>query len=102
VIDVADQLISGEQVRHAFMGVSVTPAEDGGALVRLVEAGSPADEAGLREGDIVVRMDDRAINDANDLVSAVQAAEVGQTVEIEFQREGANQTTMLTLGEAPD
>ena len=102
VIDVADQLISGEQVRHAFMGVSVTPAEDGGALVRLVEAGSPADEAGLREGDIVVRMDDRAITDANDLVSAVQAAEVGQTVEVEFQREGTNQTTMLTLGEAPD
>jgi putative serine protease PepD len=47
-------------------------------------------------------MDDRAITDANDLVSAVQAAEVGQTVEVEFQREGTNQTTMLTLGEAPD
>jgi putative serine protease PepD len=98
-VDVAEQLIAGEVVRHAFLGVSVIPAEGGGALIGQVVPGSPAAEAGLREGDIVIRMDDRAISDANDLVAAVQSSEVGQQVEIEIQRDGATRTTTVTLGE---
>jgi putative serine protease PepD len=99
---VAERLIAGEEVRHAFLGVRVASAQDGGALVGEVSPGSPAAEAGLREGDIVVRLGDRRITDANDLVSAVQAAEVGQTLEIEFQRDGVPQTASVTLVEAED
>ena len=100
--NVAERLIAGEEVRHAFLGVRVASAQDGGALVGEVSPGSPAAEAGLREGDIVVRLGDRRITDANDLVSAVQAAEVGQTLEIEFQRDGVPQTASVTLVEAED
>jgi putative serine protease PepD len=100
--DVAQQLIDGEEVDHAFLGVSVAPADSGGAVIGEVVPDSPADQGGLQEGDVVVRIGDRPITDANDLVSAVQAATVGDTLEIEFQREGATQTTTVTLAEAAD
>jgi putative serine protease PepD len=99
---VAEQLIAGEEVSHAFLGVRVASAEDGGALIGEVSPGSPAADAGLQEGDVVVRLGDRRITDANDLVSAVQAAAVGDTLEIEFQREGATQTASVTLAKAED
>lgn len=101
-INVAEQLIAGEDVSHAFLGVRVGTAEDGGALIGLVDPGSPAEEAGLQEGDIVTRLGDRAISDANDLVSAVQSAEVGDTLELEFMRDGTTQTTTVTLVDAGD
>jgi putative serine protease PepD len=101
-LDVARALIAGDEVRHAFLGVEVATAADGGALVGRVQPGSPADEAGLQAGDIVVRLDDRRISDSNDLVSAVQSANVGDTVELEVLREGDTRTTRVTLGELAD
>lgn len=50
----------------------------------------------------MTRLGDRAISDANDLVSAVQSAEVGDTLELEFKRDGTTQTTTVTLVDAGD
>lgn len=98
-LDVAQQLIAGEDVSHAYMGVGVQTHPEGGAVLAQVEPDSPAAEAGLREGDVVTRIGQRAINDSADLVSAVQAARPGDTLEVEFRREGRDQTTSVTLGE---
>ena len=96
---VARALIAGDDVRHPFLGVEIATAADGGALVGRVQPGSPADEAGIQAGDIIVRLDDRPINDSSDLVSAVQSTEVGDTVELELVREGETTTARVTLGE---
>lgn len=100
--EVAEQLIAGEEVQHPFMGVSVAPATGGGALLRQVLPGSPADEAGLQPGDVIVRLGDSQITEYSDLVAAVQAAAVGDTIEVEFERDGTAQTTTITLGDAAD
>jgi putative serine protease PepD len=100
--DVAEQLIGGEEVSHAFLGVRVAPADGGGAVIGEVSPDSPAAEAGLQEGDVLVRIGDRQITDANDVVSTVQASAPGEALEVEFRRDGATQTTTVTLGEAPD
>ncbi|QSB15712.1 trypsin-like peptidase domain-containing protein [Natronosporangium hydrolyticum] len=100
--DVAERLLQGEEVRHAFLGVAVGPAEDGGAVIGDVTPGSPADAAGLEPGDVVIRIGDRAITDDGDLVSAVQAAEVDEPIELEYRRGGTTQTITVVLTEVDD
>lgn len=100
---VADQLIAGEPVSHAFLGVEVqnvvgTP----GAVITAVVPDSPAEAAGLREGDIVVGAGGEPITGASDIVNVVQAAEPGDRLEIEFERDGTRDTTTVTLAEADD
>ncbi|MBX6723333.1 MAG: trypsin-like peptidase domain-containing protein [Dactylosporangium sp.] len=97
---VAEQLRKGERVKHAYLGVSVTPAEGGGAEVAAVAEGSPAAEAGLRPGDVIIKMGQNVITDSDDLVAAVQSHNVGDRVEITYQRDGSEHTTTVTLAEA--
>jgi putative serine protease PepD len=101
-VEVANTLIDGGEVDHPFLGVWVAPGEEGGAVIGQVAPDSPAAEAGLQEGDVVVRIGEQPITNSSDLVNAVQSAEVGQTLEVEFQRDGATQTTTVTLAEATD
>lgn len=98
--EVAEQLINGEKVSHPFLGVTVSPAENGGATIESIKSGSPAEAAGLQTGDVITKFDDRVINDSNDLVSAVQSGTVGQKVTVEFIRNGEKKTATVTLGEA--
>lgn len=99
---VADQLIAGEEVRHPYLGVTVAPADRGGAVIGEVAPGSPAAAAGLRPGDIVVRIGERQVTDSNDLVSAVRSSSVGDRLSLEYLRDGTLQSTEVTLGELPD
>ncbi|WP_433535513.1 trypsin-like peptidase domain-containing protein [Micromonospora sp. CA-249363] len=97
--DVAGKLQRGEKVSHPSLGVGVNQAEGGGALVASVTPGSPAEKAGLQQGDVVTRFGDKPINDSDDLVGAVQAGKVGDRVEVHFKRNGAEKTVTVTLTE---
>jgi putative serine protease PepD len=97
---VAEQLINGKKVSHPYLGVSVEPAESGGARIAKIATNSPAAGAGLQVGDIITKFGDRVIDDSDDLVSAVQSGTVGEKVTVEFQRNGQTQTATVTLGEA--
>jgi putative serine protease PepD len=97
--DVAGKLQRGEKVSHPSLGVSVSPAEDGGAVVATVTPGSAAEKAGLQRGDVITRFGDTIVNDSNDLVGAVQAGKVGDRVEVRYERNGAPATVTVTLAE---
>jgi putative serine protease PepD len=97
---VADQLRKGEKVSHPFLGVRVADAQNGGATLVSVQAGSPAAKAGLREGDIVTKFGDKTVGDSDDLVSAVQSGKVGDQMTVTYTRNGDETTTTVTLGEA--
>jgi putative serine protease PepD len=97
---VADQLRKGEKVSHPFLGVRVADAQNGGATLVSVQAGSPAAKAGLQEGDIVTKFGDKTVGDSDDLVSAVQSGKVGDQVTVTYTRNGDEKTTTVTLGEA--
>ncbi|MEU4777777.1 trypsin-like peptidase domain-containing protein [Micromonospora sp. NPDC023633] len=97
--DVAGKLQRGEKVSHPSLGVSVTAAEGGGALVATVTPGSPAEKAGLQRGDVVTRFGDKVVNDSDDLVGAVQAGKVGDRVEVTYKRNGTEARATVTLAE---
>ncbi|MFD0477414.1 S1C family serine protease [Nonomuraea thailandensis] len=98
---VADQLISTGKVTHAFLGVSVTDATGDvpGALVRQVTAGSPAEQAGLREGDLITKIGDKAVDGGDTVVGQVRGFKPGQEVKITYMRDGATQEVNVTLSE---
>ncbi|MFB9176748.1 trypsin-like peptidase domain-containing protein [Dactylosporangium sucinum] len=96
----ADQLAKGGKVSHPYLGVQLTDGA-GGALIGGVVAGGPADKAGLKNGDLVVKIGTTTIDDATDLINAVQAAKVGDQLKVVVQRDSAQQTLTVTLGESP-
>ncbi|MCO8272193.1 trypsin-like peptidase domain-containing protein [Actinoplanes sp. TRM 88003] len=97
---VADDLMAGKKVSHPALGVSVTPAENGGALVSSVTPGSAAAAAGLQQGDVVTAADGKTIGDSDDLVAAVQSGTVGQKMTLDYTRDGEKKQITVTLAEA--
>src|SRR5664280_1160231 len=95
---VADQLMTGQTPAHAVLGVSITDNTGGGALVGTVAPGSAAAAAGLRAGDVITALDDTAVGGADDLTAAVRTHKPGDRVTIHFTRDGAAQTTAVTMG----
>jgi putative serine protease PepD len=71
---------------------------DQGAFVVQVEPGTGADEAGLRQGDVIVEVDGEPITSSEELGETVRSAEVGDELEITIEREGEEQTVTAELG----
>jgi putative serine protease PepD len=105
---VADQLIATGHATHAQMGVSVADTSSTqstgtpglGATLGSVSSGGPADKAGLQAGDVVTKVDDRLVTDADSLVVAVRSHNPGATVTVTYQRGGATHTATIVLGSA--
>ncbi|MCK2213781.1 trypsin-like peptidase domain-containing protein [Actinomadura sp. ATCC 31491] len=96
---VSQQLISKGKVSHAFLGVSVTDATGDvpGALIRQVSAGSPADKAGLKQGDLITRIGDTKVDGGDTVVGQVRGFTVGQQVRITYLRDGKENTVTATM-----
>jgi putative serine protease PepD len=100
--DVADQLIATGHATHSQLGISVADASTSGATVQAVSSGGPAENAGLRAGDVVTKVDDRRVTDANSLIVAVRAHAPGTRVTVTYLRGGTTATARVTLGTASD
>jgi predicted metalloprotease with PDZ domain len=74
---------------------------DKGALVNEVVEDSPAEEAGLKEEDIIVELDGRKVSDADDLRSAVRSTKPGTKVSLAVMRNGERKTFDITIGKTP-
>jgi len=73
--------------------------EERGAIVKSVEKDTPAERAGLREGDVIVRYQGEAVTSAAQLARLVRETPPGRTVAIEVSRGGASQKLSATLEE---
>ena len=72
-----------------------------GAFIRQVVPEAAADQAGVRTGDIITKIDDQEVNETNTLSSILSKYKVGDTVELLINRDGRNIKLKLKLGEAP-
>jgi len=91
-------------VRHAGgsmlgVGLADTEGDRRGARVRSVEKDSPAEKAGIEEGDVIVRFDGEAVRSASQLARLVRETPAGRSVAIDVDRGGAMQKLTATLAE---
>ena len=70
-----------------------------GALVNSVQAGSPADKAGIRRGDVITSVNGAAVKDSNSLRNNVAQMAPGSTVKMTVVRDGKEQAINVTLAE---
>ena len=96
---VSDAIIAGEDVQHPFIGVQIQDDEAGGARIEDVIDGSPADQAGLRSGDVVTKVNDSPIRGREDLIGAIQSSNVGEQLTLTVRRDGSEQGVTVTVGE---
>ena len=88
-------------MRRAYLGVSTSERPGGGALLRAVVPGGPADDAGLRDGDVIVRVAETRVDRPEDITEAVLERKPGDTVRVEVERDGDRRTLEVRLGERP-
>ena len=126
-IDIArpimEQALAGQPLARPYMGVVYRPIDrqladtsnlpvSAGALVQAggtqnsptpaVVSGSPADRAGIREGDIIVKVNDQAIDGDHPLDATLSEYAPGDTVTLDLLRDGRSMSVQLTLGTRPD
>jgi len=97
---VAEQIIRSGTVQHSTMGVNARSATDGvtdGAQVQNVQEGGPAALAGIVEGDVITRVGERAVGNADELVVAVRENPVGASLPVVLMRDGREMTVTVTL-----
>ncbi len=101
---VIEQLRSTGTVRRGWLGASSERgAQEGqGAVIGEVYADTPAAEAGLRSGDVVVKVDRTAIDDFDGLRGVIATLQPGHTVLIEAERAGVTLELSAVLGDRPD
>jgi putative serine protease PepD len=97
---VAESLIAGKTVQHAYLGVELGDATDG-ASIGTVRPGGPADDAGVRSGDVIVAIGGKAIASGDDAVGAIDAASPGDHLKLAIERNGERRTIEVTLGTRP-
>ena len=108
--EIAPQLQEKGHVTRGWLGVSiqeVTPAiaksfdlkEKKGALVAQVAQGSPAEKAGIEQGDVIVEFDGKEVADSKDLPRLVASTPVGKSVSIKLWRNGKVLDRQVKVGE---
>ena len=113
-VSVADQLIETGEVSTAYLGVELTDLSpqdaeqfdlpvDSGVVATVVEPGSPADNAGIREEDIITAINETPVEDSGDLLAALRDYRPGETVQITVVHRDNNEETLdTTLVERPE
>jgi serine protease Do len=107
---VADQLRTSGRVIRGRIGVQISPVnkdvaesiglgKSAGALVQSVESGGPAEKAGVEAGDIIVRVDGKAVEKSADLPRIIGSIKPGSRAALQVFRRGSTRELTVTVGE---
>ena len=100
VKSIASQLISTGKAEHAYLGVSVD-SSSGKVVIAEVRDGTPAADAGLQAGDEILTVDGTKVTTADGLTNAIAEHQPGDSISIEFSRNGETNTVQVTLASRP-
>lgn len=115
-----DQVVKSGKFQQPYLGVRYIPitsdvaqqyglSVNSGAYVApsadptqpSVVSGSPADQAGIKEGDVITKVDGTSIDQTHDLVALLDQHQVGDTVSLTVLRDGKTMDISVTLGATP-
>ena len=98
---IATRIVNGESLELGYLGISGGRAGEGdiaGVVVAEVLPGSPAEEAGLLAGDVIVSLDSQPMRDIIELSAAIKLRQPGETVELAVRRDGDVYIVTAVLG----
>jgi len=109
---IIEQILKYGKVVRPWMGISgvtLNPSVaalydikvDKGVLIVEVVRNSPAYEAGIRPGDVIVSIDDKAITNMDDLLTVIQSKSVGDSLTVTFIRDNRREVKKLVLAQMP-
>ncbi len=110
---IVEQLKTSGRVVRGWLGVVVQPLtkdiaealgiqEDKGALISDIAPGSPADKAGLKRGDVIIKVGNTEIKKMSDLPKVIASYKPGTTVKLTVIRDGKRRGIRVKLGEMPE
>jgi putative serine protease PepD len=96
----ADQILRNGEAVYPVIGAKVKTGETGGrgAEIDSVMADTPAEDGGLRKGDVITEVEGERVTDGIALIVAIRSHQPGETVEFTIERDGEEQKVELTLG----
>ncbi len=106
---VMNQLVEKGSVQRGMLGVTIQPVtsdlaaslglkEAHGVIINSVHPGGPAEQAGLKTGDVILQMNGKDVSDSNELRNAVAANAPGTEVTLTIWRNGSQQEVKVKLG----
>ncbi|MGD9663935.1 MAG: Do family serine endopeptidase [Novosphingobium sp.] len=109
---IVQKLIKGEAIERGYLGIRIQPlnedladslgiAHNKGEFVQAVEPGQAADKAGLKAGDVILRVDGRDVTPDQTLSYLVANIEPGKRIALDLIRNGQRQTVTATVGMRP-
>jgi serine protease Do len=109
---VMEDLIKTGKVSRGYLGVSIKSLDEdlakqfkvpdtAGALVDDVTPGGPADKAGIKNGDVIRKLEGKTVEGSGQLMATVTNINPGTEVTLDILRDGQPMTIHLTLGERP-
>jgi serine protease Do len=109
---VIDSLMKGQRPSRGYLGVGLQPLDeslapslglpkDTGEIVRSVVAGGPAAQAGLQQGDVILRVNGQTVTPDQTVSYLIANTQVGRRVPLDIIRGGRRQTVQVVVGERP-
>jgi len=109
---VADQIISTGKATHTYLGIATETvtadlqkqfglSRSSGVEVAEVSTNGPAANAGIKQGDIIIKIDGKDVTQASDVLGSVRDKRPGDTVQVVLDRSGKEMTVTVTLEERP-
>ncbi|MGQ9672769.1 MAG: PDZ domain-containing protein [Candidatus Aminicenantales bacterium] len=102
VKSVSSEIKEKGKVSRGWLGVSIAENEQGQVEIQDIRKDSPAELAGLKEGDILLKVEGEAVASAAAFVSAIRSRKSGQDIHLEIERGGKIQEIKVKLGEFPE
>ncbi len=98
---IAQAIIGGHPIKHAYVGVELSSVSTGGARVTTVQSGSPASSAGLQQGDLVTAINGKSISSTEQFIATIDSYAPGNAVTLTVKRGGSTKSIKVTLGTRP-